>query len=71
MKPKVYFYPGSRAPTIYERDGYVDCVPFSPQGIERRFARAFASYLIGRPEMRSPWSGQEWENPFAAKMESE
>ena len=35
MKPKVYFYPGSRDPTIYERDGWVDCVPFSPQGIER------------------------------------
>ena len=38
---------------------------------ERRFARAFASYLIGRPEMREPWDGQEWENPFTVKMESE
>ena len=37
---------------------------------ERRFAKAFASYLIARPEMRGPWSGQEWENPFAEKMES-
>ena len=35
MKPKVYFYPGSRDPSLHERDGYVDCVPFSPQGIER------------------------------------
>ena len=35
MKPKVYFYPGSRGATIYERDGYVDCVPFSPEGIAR------------------------------------
>ena len=37
---------------------------------ERRFAKAFASYLAARPEMRGPWSGQEWENPFAEKMES-
>mgnify|MGYP001566531808 CR=1 FL=1 len=36
---------------------------------ERRFARAFASYLIGRPEMRGPWSEQEWENPFTVKAE--
>ena len=35
MKPKVYFYPGSRAPSLYERDGYIDCVPFSPQGIAK------------------------------------
>ena len=35
MKFKVYFYPGSRDPTIYERDGWVDCVPFSPEGIAR------------------------------------
>ena len=35
MKPKVYFYPGSRGATIHERDGYVDCVPFSPEGIAR------------------------------------
>ena len=33
MKSKIYFYPGSRDITIYERDGYVDCVPFSPQGM--------------------------------------
>lgn len=33
VKPKVYFYPGSRDPTIHEREGYVDCVPFSPQGM--------------------------------------
>lgn len=38
---------------------------------ERRFARAFASYVIGRPEMRGPWDGQEWENPFTVKVESE
>lgn len=31
MKPKVYFYPGSRDPSLHERDGYIDCVPFSPQ----------------------------------------
>lgn len=35
MKPKVYFYPGSRDPTLHERDGYIDCVPFSPQGIAK------------------------------------
>ena len=35
MKPKVYFYPGSRALSLHERDGYIDCIPFSPQGIER------------------------------------
>lgn len=35
MKPKVYFYPGSRDPSVHERDGYIDCIPFSPQGIER------------------------------------
>ena len=35
MKPKTYFYPGSRDPSLHERDGYADCVPFSPQGIER------------------------------------
>lgn len=33
MSRKVYFYPGSREPTAYERDGYVDCVPFSPEGM--------------------------------------
>lgn len=36
MKPKVYFYPGSRDPSAQDKAGYVDCVPFSPQGIERR-----------------------------------
>ena len=35
MKPKTYFYPSSRDPSLHERDGYADCVPFSPQGIER------------------------------------
>lgn len=35
MKLKTYFYPGSRDPSLHERSGYVDCVPFSPQGIER------------------------------------
>ena len=35
MKPKVYFYPSSRDPSLHERDGYIDCVPFSPHGIER------------------------------------
>ena len=37
---------------------------------ERWFAKAFASYLIARPEMRGPWKGQEWENPFAVETES-
>jgi len=32
---KVYFYPGSRDPSLHERDGYVDCVPFSPQGVAK------------------------------------
>ena len=27
MKPKVYFYPGSRDPSLHERDSYADCVP--------------------------------------------
>lgn len=31
----VYFYPWARDPTMHEKAGYVDCVPFSPQGIER------------------------------------
>ena len=35
MKPKVYFYPGSRDPFTQEKAGYADCIPFSPQGIER------------------------------------
>ena len=35
MKPKVYFYPDSRDPSLHEKDGWVDCIPFSPQGIER------------------------------------
>ena len=35
MKLKVYFYPGSRDPSEQEKAGYVNCVPFSPQGIER------------------------------------
>jgi len=35
VNPKVYFYPGSRDPTLHERDGYGDCIPFSLQGIER------------------------------------
>ena len=35
MKIKAYFYSGSRDPSIHERSGYIDCVPFSPQGIER------------------------------------
>lgn len=35
MKPKVYFYPNSRDPFVQDKAGYVDCIPFSPQGIER------------------------------------
>jgi len=35
MKSKVYFYPGSRDPSLHERDGYIDCVPFSPNGIAK------------------------------------
>ena len=35
MKPKVYFYSGSRDPFVQDKAGYVDCIPFSPQGIEK------------------------------------
>lgn len=35
LKRKIYFYPGSRDPSAQDKAGYVDCVPFSPQGIER------------------------------------
>ena len=35
MKPKVYFYPDSCDPAAQDKAGYVDCIPFSPQGIER------------------------------------
>ena len=35
VKPKVYFYPNSRDPSAQDKAGYVDCIPFSPQGIER------------------------------------
>lgn len=32
---KVYFYEGARDPTVHDKSGYVDCVPFSEQGIAR------------------------------------
>ncbi len=35
MKTKVYFYPGSRKQTDYERNGYMNCVPFSSEGIAK------------------------------------
>ena len=34
---------------------------------EQRFAKHFAAWLISRPELRYPWPGQEWENPFTVK----
>ena len=57
MKPKVYFYPGSRDPSLHERDGYVDCIPFSPQGIERWIEPT------GNPdEAQLFWCGQFHDN---------